>query len=141
VSHEGAVPRSSARSQESHIVITLPGAARPRPGTHLGVDTYRSSRVRNNNKGGLMRTRSSRFTPFPSGLIALALALAPTLAGAQQTFSKEQLDQRVAPIALYPDSVLSQVLMAATYPADVAARGMARFNPDSSWRKVAVPGS
>ena len=26
----------------------------------------------------------------------------------------------VAPIALYPDSLLSQVLMAATYPADVA---------------------
>ena len=36
------------------------------------------------------------------------------------TFSKEQLEQLVAPIALYPDSLLSQVLMAATYPADVA---------------------
>jgi len=35
-------------------------------------------------------------------------------------FSKEQLEQLVAPIALYPDSLLSQVLMAATYPADVA---------------------
>jgi len=35
-------------------------------------------------------------------------------------FNKEQLEQLVAPIALYPDSLLSQVLMAATYPADVA---------------------
>ena len=45
-------------------------------------------------------------------------ASAPRSASA--TFSKEQLEQLVAPIALYPDSLLSQVLMAATYPADVA---------------------
>jgi hypothetical protein len=37
-----------------------------------------------------------------------------------QPFSKEQIEQLVAPIALYPDSLLAQVLMAATYPADVA---------------------
>ena len=40
--------------------------------------------------------------------------------GQSQTFSKEQVEQLVAPIALYPDSLLAQVLMAATYPADVA---------------------
>src|SRR5262245_12683639 len=40
--------------------------------------------------------------------------------GASATFSREQIEQLVAPIALYPDSLLSQVLMAATYPADVA---------------------
>ena len=40
--------------------------------------------------------------------------------GSSATFSNEQLEQLVAPIALYPDSLLSQVLMAATYPADVA---------------------
>src|SRR5262245_36729177 len=33
----------------------------------------------------------------------------------------EELDALTAPIALYPDSLLSQVLMAVTYPADVAA--------------------
>jgi hypothetical protein len=36
------------------------------------------------------------------------------------TFSKEQLDQLTAQIALYPDALLSQVLMASTYPTDVA---------------------
>ena len=36
------------------------------------------------------------------------------------TYSKEQLDQLLAPVALYPDSLLTQVLMAATYPAQVA---------------------
>ena len=34
-------------------------------------------------------------------------------------FSEAELDQMVAPIALYPDSLLSQILMATTYPADV----------------------
>ena len=33
--------------------------------------------------------------------------------------SQQQLDQMLAPIALYPDALLSQILMAATYPAEV----------------------
>jgi len=54
-------------------------------------------------------------------LIALLFA-APLAATAQNapTFSTQQLDQMMAPIALYPDALLSQVLMASTYPADVA---------------------
>lgn len=34
-------------------------------------------------------------------------------------FSKEELDAMLAPIALYPDALLSQVLMAATYPLEI----------------------
>ena len=34
-------------------------------------------------------------------------------------YSREELAQMLAPIALYPDSLLSQVLMAATYPVEV----------------------
>lgn len=34
-------------------------------------------------------------------------------------FTREQLAQMLAPIALYPDALLSQVLMAATYPLEV----------------------
>jgi len=33
---------------------------------------------------------------------------------------QEELDQMLAPIALYPDSLLAQILMAATYPLEVA---------------------
>lgn len=63
-------------------------------------------------------------------LFATFLALSASLAMAQQTFSKEQIDQMMAPIALYPDSLLSQVLMAATYPADVAdAAKWSKANP------------
>ena len=42
----------------------------------------------------------------------------PAKPGAQQ-YTRQQIDQLVAPIALYPDQLLSQVLMAATYPDQV----------------------
>ena len=35
------------------------------------------------------------------------------------SLTAEQVDQLVAPIALYPDSLIAQILMAATYPAEV----------------------
>jgi hypothetical protein len=44
---------------------------------------------------------------------------APPPAAAQQAFPPEQLDSLVAPIALYPDSLLSQVLVASTYPLEL----------------------
>lgn len=47
------------------------------------------------------------------------------------TFSQAELDQMMAPIALYPDSLLSQILMASTYPVDVAeAVTWSKNNPD-----------
>ena len=45
-------------------------------------------------------------------------AAAPA-APAGKTFSQEQLEQLVAPIALHPDSLLAQMLMASTYPLDI----------------------
>jgi Protein of unknown function (DUF3300) len=39
----------------------------------------------------------------------------PGKPGAQQ-YTRQQIDQLVAPVALYPDQLLSQMLMAATYP-------------------------
>src|SRR5262245_65958505 len=38
---------------------------------------------------------------------------------AQQQFSVEQISQLVAPIALYPDDLLAQVVAASTYPLEV----------------------
>jgi hypothetical protein len=47
------------------------------------------------------------------------------------TFSKEELAQMLAPIALYPDALLSQVLMASTYPIEVVeADRWVKKNPD-----------
>ena len=39
--------------------------------------------------------------------------------GGDKPFSQEQLNQVVAPIALYPDSLLAQIFMASTYPLEV----------------------
>ena len=52
----------------------------------------------------------------------------PLLSGAdmsvvssEQQFSDAELDSMLAPIALYPDTLLSHILIAATYPLDVVA--------------------
>lgn len=37
----------------------------------------------------------------------------------EPVFSQEQLDQMLAPIALYPDSLLIQLMMASTYPLEI----------------------
>jgi hypothetical protein len=49
----------------------------------------------------------------------------------QPTFKPEEIEALVAPIALYPDSLLSQVLMASTYPLEIvhAARWV-KSNPN-----------
>ncbi len=73
------------------------------------------------------------FTPiFPASLVTSnsSLALASPY-GNGDLFSQEQLDNLLAPIALYPDPLLAQVLVAATFPdqIDEAARFL-RANAD-----------
>lgn len=65
-------------------------------------------------------------------LLGLMLVLLPGHeAKAQSTnFTQPELEQLLAPIALYPDDVLAQVLMASAYPAEVAqAADWLRRNP------------
>ncbi len=46
-------------------------------------------------------------------------------------FTQQELDQMLAPIALYPDSLLSQILMASTYPLEVVeAARWSKANPN-----------
>lgn len=59
-------------------------------------------------------------------LIALLIALSTSTCHAQDAaantanpFPAEQIEQLVAPIALYPDALIAQLLMASTYPLDV----------------------
>ncbi len=48
-----------------------------------------------------------------------------------QSFKAEELDQILAPIALYPDSLLTQILMASTYPLEIVqADRWAKQNKD-----------
>jgi len=61
------------------------------------------------------------------GAALAALLLAPGLATTQtdqggavsKTFMPEELEQLAAPIALYPDPLVAQILMASTYPLEV----------------------
>ena len=68
-------------------------------------------------------------------LLAIAAPLLGTLRGAQaqdtaKPFKPEELDQMLAPIALYPDALLAQTLMAASYPLEVVdAARWSKANP------------
>jgi hypothetical protein len=69
--------------------------------------------------------------------MVFCLLLTPLLAAAQYDpyaeasarFSREELAQLLAPVALYPDTLLSQILMASTYPIEVveADRWVGRY--------------
>ena len=60
---------------------------------------------------------------------ALSFFQAPAIAQ-YRSYNQAELDALLAPIALYPDPLLSQVLMAATYPGDVGeAAAWSRANP------------
>jgi hypothetical protein len=64
-------------------------------------------------------------------LLCVSLALAQTPVPAQRVFTQQELDQMLAPIALYPDSLLSQILMASTYPIEIVqAARWSRANPN-----------
>ncbi len=92
-----------------------------------------------------MNSKTSRSCAL---LTALMFALSPSIAQqapaapaaqaasaspAQQTFSQEDLDRLLAPIALYPDALLAQILMASTYPLEVVeAARWSKANPKVS---------
>ncbi|ENL1649047.1 TPA: DUF3300 domain-containing protein [Raoultella ornithinolytica] len=60
--------------------------------------------------------------PAPAAQPAAPAAVepaAPTAQSVAATYTAAQIDRWVAPVALYPDNLLSQVLMASTYPSNV----------------------
>lgn len=71
-------------------------------------------------------------------LAVLVLLAGGVSVGAQRSlYSQDQISQMVAPIALYPDALMSQVLMAATYPDQVQdADAWVRANPGLSGRQL-----
>ncbi|HYA42827.1 MAG TPA: DUF3300 domain-containing protein [Syntrophobacteraceae bacterium] len=70
-----------------------------------------------------------------SGLLIVLMvpfgALSQETATSGAAFSEGELDRMLAPVALYPDSLLAQILMAATFPNQVAEEdGWLKGNPD-----------
>jgi uncharacterized protein DUF3300 len=52
-------------------------------------------------------------------LVLLALAVVSTAQAQPRTYNQAELDALLAPVALYPDPLLSNILIAATYPDDL----------------------
>ncbi len=72
--------------------------------------------------GGVALAQGAAPIPPPSTTAATPAANAaaePPAIPAAQLLTQTQLDQLVAPIALYPDPLLAQILMASTYPLEV----------------------
>jgi len=59
------------------------------------------------------------FRSFLIALLAFAAAMPLASGQARAAYSRAEIDQMLAPVALYPDPLLSQLLMAATFPEDV----------------------
>ena len=84
----------------------------------------------------------SRFLCVAAALLMTCLlAAAPVRAAEPAPFTAAELDQKLASIALFPDALLSQVLMASTYPSDVAqavewAYANRRFEGDAAVKAV-----
>ena len=58
-------------------------------------------------------------------------------AQAESTFTVEQLEQMIAPIALHPDSLLTQILMASTYPLEIVeAHRWVQKDPKRTGKKL-----
>lgn len=99
-----------------------------------------------------MTTRKTVLATLLASLALTPLAVTPVSAQYSQYYTQLQapaahlytqaeLDQMLAPIALYPDALLSQVLMAATYPIEVVeaarwSRAHPRLQGDDAVRAV-----
>jgi hypothetical protein len=108
-----------------------PNTFMQRPRRRLGAIHEMSFPEMNARRLGTL-TRALPFLFAVPGLAFAQPVSAPTRAEASAalqpqppaaTFSQAQLDQLLAPIALYPDQLLLQVLMAATFPPQVVDAG------------------
>ncbi|MDI3469937.1 MAG: putative membrane protein [Pseudolabrys sp.] len=67
---------------------------------------------------GISRAQTSE-PPLPPPAAATSTPTSPPPPAADTLLKPEQLEQLVSPIALYPDTLLAQVLIASTYPLEV----------------------
>jgi hypothetical protein len=55
----------------------------------------------------------------------------------QSAYSKGELEQLVAPISLYPDPLLAQILMASTYPSEIVSAALwIKSNPNLEGQRL-----
>jgi hypothetical protein len=121
--------------------MDLPGRAGfSRSGSVLEPTGSRGAPAARNHPRGFDRMRKA-IAVLPLAAMALGqtpvLSQQPSAAPATQTSgakpaaqSQQELDKLLAPIALYPDALIAQILMASTYPLEVVeAARWAKANP------------
>jgi hypothetical protein len=112
------------RNRFSVVLLTLLASNPLLAATDAGI----SAAEDDTPSAGVSAVPAEAPAPAPA---AAAPASATQPAATQAVFRTEELDQMMAPIALYPDSLLAQVLMAATYPGNVAdAVAWSKAHPD-----------
>src|SRR6201996_3504695 len=95
--------------------------------------------LRTFSAGHFMRVLASGLmlnATFPLDLVAQKSPAAVAQPAAGQPFNTEQLDALVASIALYPDDLLTQLLMASTFPLEVVTA--ARWLDDPAHKSLSV---
>jgi hypothetical protein len=104
-----------------------------------GSDEWQQTDDEDDKKGEIMKIEKM-FSCALVFVLALFLAMPTGASGqdaAKKVFSQEELEQMLAPIALYPDSLLTQVLMASTYPIEIVqADRFAKKNKDLKGDKL-----
>src|SRR4051812_1727536 len=76
--------------------------------------------------------------PAAKPAAASTTAAAPAADNRTPPFKKEELEQILAPIALYPDALLAQIFMASTYPLEIVeAARWSKEHPDVKGDAVA----
>jgi hypothetical protein len=108
------------------LFFSTPGEIIKFPTDNIFCRTFGSASASNDNEGGRMQ-RSNRCWNCQAGAILCRLLLLCPVSSMAQTpepapvalLSSDQLDDLVAPVALYPDSLLAQVLAASTYPLEI----------------------
>jgi uncharacterized membrane protein YgcG len=76
------------------------------------------------NKAIVIAVATGMTLPVPGAVVAQSTTsstqgAAPAESAAERPLRQEELEQLLAPIALYPDPLLAQILMASTYPLEI----------------------
>src|SRR5262249_32610679 len=104
----GTFPYFCAPHARSGMVGTITVQPCRSPPLHLG------------RRGGWRGTMSRALVALVVGLVvAGSPAMAADAPATDAKFSQAQLEEMIAPIALYPDEVLSTMCIAATYPLEI----------------------
>src|SRR5262249_2489953 len=102
-----------------------------------GCDSIGTGRVLARPGNG--ESRMNRLCKALVTSLVVAVMAVPRVAVAQEpeSFKKEEIEQLVAPIALYPDALVAQILMASTYSLEVvqAARWV-KANPNVKGKEL-----